>query len=208
MAGALDAAKAGVNAVHIIDGRVPHAMLLEILTEQTYGTTIHGPLAHCEHSAQVLEAGTAIISIWFDSIAACLVIYRTHNAFASQGEREATGMAGLLGFDYSGSLAVKGSSFSVAWWSPIVCWKAQLLQSGYSACPAHMACRLDRCSPGLRADHRAPGHIHAIAGYLLEPQTRASRVGWVAGCMWALFYQGFLTGTSRMQSTDLYRHSA
>lgn len=35
-----DAAKAGVNAVHIIDGRVPHAMLLEILTEQAYGTMI------------------------------------------------------------------------------------------------------------------------------------------------------------------------
>lgn len=41
IAGALDAAKAGVNAVHIIDGRVPHAMLLEILTEQAYGTMIH-----------------------------------------------------------------------------------------------------------------------------------------------------------------------
>ena len=40
IAGALDAAKAGVNAVHIIDGRVPHAMLLEILTEQAYGTMI------------------------------------------------------------------------------------------------------------------------------------------------------------------------
>jgi acetylglutamate kinase len=38
--GALDAAKAGVNAVHIIDGRVPHAMLLEILTEQAFGTMI------------------------------------------------------------------------------------------------------------------------------------------------------------------------
>jgi acetylglutamate kinase len=37
---ALDAAKNGVNAVHIIDGRVPHAMLLEILTEQAYGTMI------------------------------------------------------------------------------------------------------------------------------------------------------------------------
>lgn len=41
IAGALDAAKAGVHAVHIIDGRVPHAMLLEILTEQAYGTMIH-----------------------------------------------------------------------------------------------------------------------------------------------------------------------
>ena len=40
IAGALDAAKAGVNAVHIIDGRVPHAMLLEILTDQAYGTMI------------------------------------------------------------------------------------------------------------------------------------------------------------------------
>jgi acetylglutamate kinase len=37
---ALDAAKNGVNAVHIIDGRVPHAMLLEVLTEQAYGTMI------------------------------------------------------------------------------------------------------------------------------------------------------------------------
>ena len=40
IAGALDAARSGVNAVHIVDGRVPHAMLLEILTEQPYGTMI------------------------------------------------------------------------------------------------------------------------------------------------------------------------
>ena len=40
LAGAIDAAKAGVNAVHIVDGRVPHAMLLEILTDQAYGTMI------------------------------------------------------------------------------------------------------------------------------------------------------------------------
>ena len=40
IAGALDAARSGVNSVHIIDGRVPHAMLLEILTEQAYGTMI------------------------------------------------------------------------------------------------------------------------------------------------------------------------
>ena len=37
---ALQAAKNGVNTVHIIDGRVPHAMLLEVLTEQAYGTMI------------------------------------------------------------------------------------------------------------------------------------------------------------------------
>ena len=37
---ALDAAKSGVHAVHIIDGRVPHALLLEILTEQAFGTMI------------------------------------------------------------------------------------------------------------------------------------------------------------------------
>jgi len=40
IAGALDAAKSGVKAVHIIDGRVPHAMLLEILTDQAFGTMI------------------------------------------------------------------------------------------------------------------------------------------------------------------------
>ena len=37
---ALEAARSGVNAVHIIDGRVPHVMLLEILTDQAYGTMI------------------------------------------------------------------------------------------------------------------------------------------------------------------------
>ena len=40
IAGALDAAKSGVNAVHIIDGRVPHVLLLEILTDQAFGTMI------------------------------------------------------------------------------------------------------------------------------------------------------------------------
>ena len=40
ISGALDAAKSGVNAVHIIDGRVPHALLLEILTDQAFGTMI------------------------------------------------------------------------------------------------------------------------------------------------------------------------
>ncbi|WP_373974288.1 acetylglutamate kinase [Chitinibacter sp. SCUT-21] len=37
---ALDAAKSGVNSVHIIDGRVKHALLLEVLTEQGVGTMI------------------------------------------------------------------------------------------------------------------------------------------------------------------------
>ena len=40
IAGALDAAKSGVNSVHIIDGRVPHVLLLEILTAQAFGTMI------------------------------------------------------------------------------------------------------------------------------------------------------------------------
>ncbi|WP_332815925.1 acetylglutamate kinase [Ramlibacter sp.] len=40
ISGALEAARNGVNSVHIIDGRVPHSMLLEILTEQAYGTMI------------------------------------------------------------------------------------------------------------------------------------------------------------------------
>jgi acetylglutamate kinase len=37
---ALEAAKSGVNSVHIIDGRVPHALLLEILTDSGVGTMI------------------------------------------------------------------------------------------------------------------------------------------------------------------------
>jgi acetylglutamate kinase len=40
IASALEAAKAGVNAVHIIDGRVDHCLLLEILTAQGVGTMI------------------------------------------------------------------------------------------------------------------------------------------------------------------------
>jgi acetylglutamate kinase len=40
IASALDAAKAGVNAVHIIDGRVDHALLLEIMTDSGVGTMI------------------------------------------------------------------------------------------------------------------------------------------------------------------------
>lgn len=40
IAGALDAAKSGVHAVHIVDGRVPHALLLEILSDQAFGTMI------------------------------------------------------------------------------------------------------------------------------------------------------------------------
>jgi acetylglutamate kinase len=37
---ALEAAKGGVRSVHIIDGRVEHALLLEILTDQGVGTLI------------------------------------------------------------------------------------------------------------------------------------------------------------------------
>ena len=37
---ALDAARGGVKSVHIIDGRVPHALLLEIMTDQGVGTLI------------------------------------------------------------------------------------------------------------------------------------------------------------------------
>ncbi|WP_252346159.1 MULTISPECIES: acetylglutamate kinase [unclassified Paludibacterium] len=38
---ALEAASSGVGAVHIIDGRVPHALLLELLTDSPLGTMIH-----------------------------------------------------------------------------------------------------------------------------------------------------------------------
>ncbi len=38
---ALEAAQSGVNSVHIIDGRVEHALLLEILTSHGFGTLIN-----------------------------------------------------------------------------------------------------------------------------------------------------------------------
>ena len=37
---ALEASRSGVKTVHIIDGRVPHALLLEVLTDQGVGTLI------------------------------------------------------------------------------------------------------------------------------------------------------------------------
>lgn len=40
--GCLDAIKAGVNRVHIIDGRIPHCLLLEIFTNTGIGTMITG----------------------------------------------------------------------------------------------------------------------------------------------------------------------
>ena len=42
IASALDAARNGVKSVHIIDGRVEHALLLEILTSHGFGTMIKG----------------------------------------------------------------------------------------------------------------------------------------------------------------------
>ena len=43
---ALDAVHAGVKTSHIIDGRVEHAVLLEILTDVGVGTLIHGRKVH------------------------------------------------------------------------------------------------------------------------------------------------------------------
>ncbi|MFP5482320.1 acetylglutamate kinase [Limnobacter sp.] len=40
LSSAIEAAKSGVNSVHVVDGRVPHCLLLEILTDQGVGTMI------------------------------------------------------------------------------------------------------------------------------------------------------------------------
>ena len=37
---ALDAARGGVNSVHVVDGRVDHCLLLEIMTDHGVGTMI------------------------------------------------------------------------------------------------------------------------------------------------------------------------
>jgi acetylglutamate kinase len=39
---ALDAVHGGVKAAHIIDGRVEHAVLLELFTDEGVGTLIRG----------------------------------------------------------------------------------------------------------------------------------------------------------------------
>ena len=40
LSSAIEAIEAGVKAVHIIDGRVPHAVLLEVLTTEGVGTLL------------------------------------------------------------------------------------------------------------------------------------------------------------------------
>ena len=40
---ALDAVSSGVRAAHIVDGRVQHACLLELFTDEGVGTLINGP---------------------------------------------------------------------------------------------------------------------------------------------------------------------
>jgi len=37
---AMDALNGGVNSAHIIDGRVPHVVLLELLTDKGMGTLL------------------------------------------------------------------------------------------------------------------------------------------------------------------------
>ena len=39
---ALDSVKSGVKSAHIIDGRVQHAVLLELFTDEGVGTLIRG----------------------------------------------------------------------------------------------------------------------------------------------------------------------
>jgi acetylglutamate kinase len=39
---AVDAVQGGVRSAHIIDGRIPHAVLLEVFTDSGVGTLIHG----------------------------------------------------------------------------------------------------------------------------------------------------------------------
>ena len=40
LAGVVDALEAGVGAVHVLDGRIPHSVLIEIFTEAGIGTKI------------------------------------------------------------------------------------------------------------------------------------------------------------------------
>jgi acetylglutamate kinase len=48
----LRAVHGGVSAAHIVDGRVPHSVLLEIFTDEGFGTmvTVDGPDKRTEES--------------------------------------------------------------------------------------------------------------------------------------------------------------
>lgn len=46
MAGCADAVRGGVGSVHLIDGRLPHVLLLELFTDAGVGTMVAGPSAN------------------------------------------------------------------------------------------------------------------------------------------------------------------
>ena len=50
---ALDAVKSGVASAHIIDGRVPHAVLLEVFTHEGVGTLITNKTKLSDHSKKI-----------------------------------------------------------------------------------------------------------------------------------------------------------
>jgi acetylglutamate kinase len=45
MEGCLRAVRGGVPAAHVVDGRVPHSILLEVFTPEGFGTMVLGPSA-------------------------------------------------------------------------------------------------------------------------------------------------------------------
>ena len=53
VASCLRAVQGGVGQAHILDGRVPHALLLEIFTDEGIGTMITaGEIRHCRHASR------------------------------------------------------------------------------------------------------------------------------------------------------------
>ena len=50
---AIEALSKGVNYAHIVDGRVPHAVLLEILTQKGVGTLINRQMVESKVSRKI-----------------------------------------------------------------------------------------------------------------------------------------------------------
>lgn len=95
-------------------------------------------------------------------IAACLVIYGHSNAFMPAERGGGDWVAGLLKFDYSGSLAVKVFFSQWSCGHQQLAGKTKPTALHNSSCFANMAC-INCCTGGLCASHRTYGDDHVIA---------------------------------------------
>ena len=70
----IDAIESGVSRVHILDGRIPHCLLLEIFTNKGIGTAI----LNAEKKAGIMMVNSKIQAAEEESDPCILIVFRLH----------------------------------------------------------------------------------------------------------------------------------